>query len=205
VQLRPVWPADYEFLFGLAHHEGLSHRWRLRNHTPSLDSFVAGTLYAGTHVQFMIESREPEQPIGHLAAYNADLRNGTAYVAQVLHPDLVGGRYGFEAFLLFANYLLVSWPLRKLYAETTDLSIGTFASGEGSLYEIEGVLKDHELYDGRYWDGYILTFTAERLAAQLDRWMPRLVGAGHASRSIYRGDRVDSHRSPDHLDRSSAG
>jgi hypothetical protein len=45
-----------------------------------------------------------------------------------------------------------------VYAETSELSSWTFAAGAGRYYRVEGTLPEHEYYDGRYWDCYVLAF-----------------------------------------------
>ena len=173
VRLRPVDPSDYEFLFRLSNHEALSHRWRLRNTTPSFEQFVSG-LYQGIHVQFLVTDRTSGESLGLVSAYNADMRNGYAYLAMVLHPDRLSSRFGLESLLLFSNYVFQSWPFRKLYAETSELNIETFASGAGRLYEVEGHMKDHEFYAGRYWDAYLLTFERDTMSEWIARLLPDL-------------------------------
>lgn len=175
VRLRPVGPDDYSYLFGLSLDERISFRWRPRGTTPSYEAFVAG-LFQGILAQFVIEGPNGQR-LGLISAYNADLKNGVTYLAIVMDPEAPKDS-AWAAFVLFMNYLIVSWDFRKVYAETSALSIGTFAGGSEKYYDIEGVLREHERYGGRLWDGYLLAFWCEQWRIHLERLLPLVTGSG---------------------------
>lgn len=74
------------------------------------------------------------------------------------------------------NYLITGWDLRKVYAETSALSLDAFVGGAGKYYEVEGILRDHEFYAGGYWDGYILSFWCDEWQNHLKRLLPLVLG-----------------------------
>jgi RimJ/RimL family protein N-acetyltransferase len=67
----------------------------------------------------------------------------------------MGRGWGVEAGALFITYLFATWSFRKLYAESLAFTWGAVASGVERVFREEGCLRDHEFYQGRYWDLHI--------------------------------------------------
>jgi RimJ/RimL family protein N-acetyltransferase len=155
IRLRSIFPADYEYLYALATHEDTGWRWRYRGMTPSFEQFV-GQLHENVLVQFLVEHRETQQRIGHVLAFDADLRNGWCHIAMIIDPMLKKMGWALEAGTLFVNYLFTGWNLRKLYGLTPEFSFNDIASGTGNWFREEGRLRDHEWHNGRYWDTVML-------------------------------------------------
>lgn len=161
VALRVITPDDYQFLFLLSTSPELSHRWRYRGLTPSFQGFVEN-LFDSVLCQFIVEQNA--QRIGRVVAYNADLNNGTVYCGEIVHPDVRKGLMspGVIATFLFTNYLFHNWNLRKVYFDTIGVSINEFESALDKVLELEGVLKEHQFYGGRWWNRYFLTLDKSR-------------------------------------------
>ena len=53
---------------------------------------------------------------------------------------------------MFIEYLFVTFPIRKVYTETLAFNASQFESALGSVFTVEGVLQEHEYYDGEYHD-----------------------------------------------------
>jgi RimJ/RimL family protein N-acetyltransferase len=174
IALRPVNPSDYDFLFHLSTTPSMTYRWRTRGHTPSPEEFQS-MLWAGVLCQFIIERSNDGEPLGLITAYNADMGNGTCYLAMIVQGRKEVSLWSLDALALFLNYLFVSWNLRKVYAETSELSSWTFASGAGHYFRVEGTMPEHEYYDGRYWDRYVLAFWRRDWDALLPELLPRLL------------------------------
>jgi RimJ/RimL family protein N-acetyltransferase len=182
VRLRPITPADYDYLYELETNELLTWRWRHRATTPRPEHFV-DMLWQSILAQFVIEHRETKQRLGRVLAYEANDRNGWCHFAIVADPSLNRSGWILEAMALFLNYLFRNWNFRKLYAESPEFAFDDIASGAGSAFRIEGRLKDHEWFDGRYWDLLLLAMYREdfdqglgarivRHAAKLERTAP---------------------------------
>jgi RimJ/RimL family protein N-acetyltransferase len=151
VHLRPIVEADYGFLFALETDEEMGYRWRHRGETPSPEVFVRD-LWMNALVQFVVCGNHDDEPIGHVFAYNANLRNGTAFCAMALAPGIKRKGWALEAGALFIDYVFKLWDLRKLYGETLSFNYEQFAGGAGRVFKEEGRLGDHEYFDGQYWD-----------------------------------------------------
>lgn len=176
VQLRPVHQADYPLLMAMFTDPEVTHRWRSRGRTLSPEAFQ-GMLWNGVFAQFLIErdvAPAPE-PMGLISGYSADTANGTAYLSILMRPRVGASLWTLEALAIFLNYSFAHFNIRKFYAETTELSFPSFASGEGTLFETEGVLRQHHYFNGRYWDTYILAFWADRLRPYLDELLPEML------------------------------
>lgn len=150
VTLRALTPADYGWLFSLSTKSELAGRWRSRPGTINPDSFGA-LLWQTVLCQFVIEHKTTSEPLGLVVAYQADLANGFAYIAVLTDP----GRptlAGPEAANLFIEYLFSSYPLRKLYGESSDYSLAGFASAFRVTLREEGRLRRHVFLNGDYRD-----------------------------------------------------
>lgn len=177
VALRVVTPSDVDFLYHLFTSSNISYRWRTRGQTPSPEAFQS-MLWSGVLCQFIVERATDNEPLGLITAYNADLRNGTAYLAVLMRDRPGAALWGLDSLVLFLDYLFLNWALRKLYAETSELSAWAFASGEGRYYRVEATLPEHEFYGGRYWDYYMLAFWRRDWEALLPQLLPSVRSEG---------------------------
>lgn len=150
-ELVPVTEECYRYLYDLATHPSVSVRWRYHGLIPTRESFVA-EFWNGIFSQLLVVDRETSQPAGLVVAYQGNLRNDTVWVAGVIDPRFHGRRLAIEAFCLFFNYLIVTWPFRKLYMELPEYNLTQFASVLRRIGREEGRLRDDTYYDGRYWD-----------------------------------------------------
>ncbi|MGC4893430.1 GNAT family N-acetyltransferase [Micromonospora sp. DT31] len=154
LRLTPVEPDDTRFLYTLASHPDTCYRWRYRGAPPSIDRFMAD-LWSQVLVQFVVRRAEDGEPVGHLVAYGADLGQGYAYLGAVFRPPYSGTGLGAQATMMFVRYMFHTHALRKLYVEVPGFNWPQVCSGEGRLFEVEGIMRDHEFYAGRHWDRYL--------------------------------------------------
>lgn len=164
-RLRPLRRDDYAYLYDLSLSAKNNARWRYRGATPSPERFVSD-LWSGVLAQFIVETPEPRKRAGLLVAYNADLANGTIYLGVLIDNEHHRKVWPIEGIMLFVDYLFQNWTFRKLYAETTEFSAAHFASGAKILFEEEGRLRDHQYFQGRYWDYIFYALTRERWEEQ---------------------------------------
>jgi RimJ/RimL family protein N-acetyltransferase len=105
-----------------------------------------------------------------VVAYNADQRNGFAYIGAVMSSTVGSTGIGIAAMDLFITYLFTTWPFRKLYAELPQYNLPMLGNRIGHLLREEGRLKEHTYYNGRWWDQVIVAlypeeyFTESRVA-----------------------------------------
>lgn len=151
--LLPVANDQLPALYRLAVDNEVGYRWRFRGAVPTYEQFVE-SFWAGTLVQFV--AVEGANLLGHVVAYNYDPVQGFVYAGMISTPTYVGTGRPIEVLADFYGYLFKTWPIRKIYMEVPAFNYAQFASGAGRQYDVEGVLKDHDYYDGEYWDHYLL-------------------------------------------------
>jgi RimJ/RimL family protein N-acetyltransferase len=168
VYLRPVTDADYGFLFALSTDEATGFRWRFRGETPSPESF-SHSIWHNTIAQFVVCSNTTDEPVGHVVAFNADMRHRHAHIAMVVRPDRAGRSWALEGAQLFIDYLFANWEFRKIYAEVVDFNLAQFGSiADLPAFRLEGRLSEHEYFRGRYWDVVIIGLRRDDWEAFVD-------------------------------------
>jgi RimJ/RimL family protein N-acetyltransferase len=154
-RLTPVMPPSVAFLYSLCVSPDVGFRWRFRGAVPPIQKFEH-ELWQGVLAQFVVESIQANQPAGHVACYNADLRLGHAYVGAAMVPQYQGTGIVVEPVLLFFEYLFDVWPFHKLYLELPEFNLPQFASAIGRGLHVEGRMRGHDYYKGRRWDRLLL-------------------------------------------------
>ncbi|MEU7903366.1 GNAT family protein [Actinoplanes sp. NPDC049118] len=149
--LSPIQEEDLPFLYTLATHPEVSYRWRYRGNPPPPERFAAD-LWGNVLVQLIARTAADSRPAGLVVAYDADLAHGHALLGAVFAPEHAGTGLPAGASALFARYLFHTFPLRKLYLEIPGFNWDQVRSGAGRLFTVEGVLRAHDFYAGRYWD-----------------------------------------------------
>lgn len=176
-RLRPVSQKDYGYLYDLGLSAQNNARWRYRGTTPSPDRFVAD-LWSGVLAQFLVESPEPRRQAGLVVAYNTDLANGTVFLAVLIDNAFHRKVWPLEGVMLFVDYLFRNWAIRKVYAEAPEFSASHFSSGAQELFEEEGRFREHQFFQGRYWDYIYYSLTRKRWEEQGRKLLMKLSGSG---------------------------
>jgi RimJ/RimL family protein N-acetyltransferase/aryl carrier-like protein len=154
LRLAPVTPEDIAFLYALAVDPETGFRWRYRGSVPSLETFTA-ELCNDVLLQFVVLRVEDSLRVGQVVAYGGEPGLRHARVGAVFHPLCAGTGLAAQAVSLFVRYLFHTFPLNKVYLEVPGFNWPQLQSGQGVLFQVEGVLKDHDYYAGRYWDKYV--------------------------------------------------
>ena len=175
VCLRHVRDLDRPFLYSMATDPLVGARWRFRGVVPRPEAFER-LLWEGVLAQFVIEGTSDGIPRGVVTAYSANMNSGTANVAVALSSAHIGRGFGVEASYLFCDYLFATWSLRKLYFEAPAFNCAQFQSAIGRFLHVEGVLRDHEYYGGRYWDSVLMALYREDVE-RFVRTHPHLAGS----------------------------
>lgn len=153
-RLTPLSSGDVDFLYALAVHPANGYRWRYRGVPPSPDRFGA-ELWGQVLVQYVVRTHATGEPVGLVVAYSADLAQGHASVAAVFLPEHAGTGLAADITALFVRYLFHTFRLRKLYLEIPGFNWPQLRSGAGRQFQVEGVLRDHDFYAGRFWNKYL--------------------------------------------------
>lgn len=167
LRLDPVTPDDAGFLYSLAVAPETGFRWRYRGAPPPVERF-AEDLWKQVLVQFVVRRTTDGEPIGQVVAYGADPTMHFVYLGAVFKPPHPGTGLAAQAVAIFVRYLFHTFPLGKVYLEVPGYNWPQVRSGEGTLFQVEGVLRDHHLYAGRRWHQYLCAIYRDREAAAGD-------------------------------------
>jgi hypothetical protein len=180
VRMRPFVASDVEFLYWLSACEPTASRWRFAGRTPIQSRFLQ-TVDAGVTAHWIFVSNAGDR-IGYACLYQYDPVDGVAYYAIVLRSEVWNSLSSFDCMVLSVDYIFDHWDLRFIYAELTETTYATVASGDGRWFERIGVLKSHQYHRHTYVDAIVI---------QIDRalWQRRsapyrrLLHGGSESRS----------------------
>jgi acyl carrier protein len=156
VELRPVMPTDYPWLYDQAVTPEHAYRWRFRAQVPSYEEFVR-LLTAGVLVQYMVIGADSRR-LGLVVCYRADFRNRNAYVAIQASAEFIHRGWVLQAASLFVNYLFTCYDFDKLYAEHYEFTFDGFRSGLDRYFVQEACFKDHERFMGQTWDLHVVAY-----------------------------------------------
>lgn len=183
VRLRPVHTGDYAFLVDLQTAPENLIRWRYRGTTPSPQQ-VLESLWQGVLAQFLIVRADTNEPVGLVVGYNPEFRHGYIYLAMIVAPEHELSGWTFEANALFITYLFETFPFEKIYLEVIEFNYRKLASGAGTLFHVEGCLRDHEYHLGRRWHLYTLAIYRSEWPQILQRVAPDLAGHPHHNQRL---------------------
>jgi RimJ/RimL family protein N-acetyltransferase len=116
--------------------------------------------------------------VGNVVAYRADFKNGTVYMAMIIEPCSNRAFIANDTVLLFVNYLLTCWPIRKIYGEVSERNLAQFKGALGRTILEEGRLKEHDYYNGKYWDFLVVALYRATWLEQIHTQLPRLLPSG---------------------------
>ena len=154
IRLTPVEPDDLRFLYALSIHPETCFRWRYRGAPPPIERF-ASDLWSQVLVQFVARRTDDGEPVGHVVAYGADMGQRYAYIGAVFRAEYHGSGLAAQVVAMFVRYMFHAFPMRKLYVEIPGFNWPQMRSGEGKIFQVEGIMRDHEFFGGRYWDRYL--------------------------------------------------
>jgi RimJ/RimL family protein N-acetyltransferase len=190
VRLRPITREDYGFLWECRCHPDIMHLWMQGRTLPSLEQYskeldvaLSGTILT----MLMIQALPSGRTVGFVFAYDHNPYDRYASWTIVMHPAYVNVGWGFEASMLFLDYLFTFFDLRKVCADI-------YAFNRHSLRLLlrmgaheEGRFLEHRYYQGAYHD--VIRLAATR--AEWGRARPKLdaiLARRHPRESSFRGD-----------------
>lgn len=168
IALRSLNTSDYHALYQLAM-SGAITTWRNLARTLPPDQFPF-FLWDGVYLQKVICRRDdPNGCLGLVTIFNEDGANQVAYLSAIVDPaapDLAGG----EAVALLLRHVFETTAFRKIYAETSELSLPFLADGNRLPGTVEeGRLVGHLLRGGRAYDLVVLAVHRDRFLADTAR------------------------------------
>lgn len=169
VSLRAPAPPDYPVLYDMTHSNENLLQFRAGATVTRPEAF-ADALWQGVLTQLVITSVDGTEVVGLASVYGADLRSGTAFFSLIVDRRARGRGWAGESLQIFLRYVFDHWPLRRLYAEVTDVTLAQFRQVvERELFTHEATLTDHVLSGGEYRSVHYLVCTPESFTAWCDQ------------------------------------
>ncbi len=128
-------------------------------------------LWDGVIAQFCVTPMDRDQAVGLVGLYNANHVSGYCYMYALSAPELAGTGATLHGVAQLLDYAFETFRLRKIYMETTETSLSSYASAVrvGLLTE-EGRLANHE-WNGRSYDDMVfLSISCEAWAKMRQRF-----------------------------------
>lgn len=184
VRLVELMPEHYRPLYSITLESDVARRWQPSSIGGTFEGWLRH-LTDGVLCQYGVHVLRSGRALdGLVRCYGANFRHGTAQLSVFTSSRTHGRGHGLEAMALLIDMLFHRYPLRKLYAETIEYNLAQFSRGLGRYFEIEGVLKGHELHEGEAWDSYLITITRERWVRFGKETTERVRALGHRRRSV---------------------
>jgi len=176
LSLRPVCQSDYELLHRWDADPSSLQLWTMRKDILSEEEFAqafAARLRSYYHLFFMIRSNG--RPAGFIYSYDANVRDGYAFVAAFLEPGSRSKGLAARAGLLFAHHLFSFDPLHKLYFDVFEYNRPSLDALLGAGMRVEGAFGRHRFFNGQHWTVYRLAMYREDFYGRFASVLRRLV------------------------------
>jgi hypothetical protein len=136
-------------------------RWRYRGRTPSPE-VVAADLWRAVHCQYLVCDPAGTR-LGVVGLYNASLDAGRVHGFAVGDPDR--GAAVTEGFGLLCAHAFDELGFTRIFVEAPEFNLVQFAS-LGDTGVVEGRLRNYEMWQGRFWDLFIVSIGVEAFTAR---------------------------------------
>ncbi len=120
--------------------------------TNELVSGMIGKEAAGTHLYATVIAKDTDQIVGTVMVFNFNKEANHAEVGYVFHHEYWNKGYGTRSIALIDKFVFTELGLHKLNARVTDVNIGSKRILEKNGYTHEGLQKDQDFVDGKYYD-----------------------------------------------------
>ena len=154
-------------------------RWILRGSTNSISDYAARLFSPNILSQMVARTRSDGTLVAHVLAYE-----GTkSHVKVAIVSSASDRRLGMpgEAFGCFIDFLFMNFPIRKVYVEMLEPEWER-QHHLGRLFGVEGALREHEYYGGRWVDLIIASSFREQFYSAIGNlrplWLDGLIESG---------------------------
>ena len=139
VLLRPIVPADFEYLYELGVAPGYDEPSAVSGSTPNPETYHR-SLFENVTATFLVVARDSRRRLGIVSCYSADFRNQIAYIAALADGSEPGlSILAIEGVALLVDYCFAMWNFRKLYFESPEFALSSFCSAGNFLLVEEGL------------------------------------------------------------------
>lgn len=120
--------------------------------------------------EFMIIINVNKQiPVGFIYSYDYNIQNNYLYIAIFIDKKERNNVLGAEAGVIFLNHLFNNYPIRKIYCTVYEYNKLSMKFLQNAGFKIEGILKEHRYFNGKYHNMSILAFYREEMSSLTKR------------------------------------
>ncbi|MCP3923542.1 MAG: GNAT family N-acetyltransferase [Desulfobacterales bacterium] len=171
--LRPLKKNDEPYLYQWNMDPDVRHMWTQDRDIPSYDRFIekyTRKIKNRFDLFFMIQQKTSGQPIGFIYDYASDSIDRNAYLCLYIDENTNARGAGIESAAIFMNYLFMHYNYRKLYSEVYEFNTHALSITRKAGFQEEGCLKDYRYWNGKYWDQYIFSITAQAFSEKYKKY-----------------------------------
>ena len=176
VLLRPLQSADQDWCYSLMCGPAGS-TWKYRGRTPSPD-VVAADLWRGVFAQFVVVDRNSGAGVGLVGFYNVSTEAARAHAFAIADPPRAA--LVTEGFGLLCRWGFAQFGFSRVFLEVPEFNTGFLAS-LGDAAVVEGRLRNYELWQGRFWDLFIVSLTPDSFDGRVGDLLAARTGTVAAS------------------------
>jgi RimJ/RimL family protein N-acetyltransferase len=158
VYLRPLEREDAPTLEAWVNHPDVSRtiqRCRPMNRQVE-ETFIDDMTKSDTSVAVGIMARQSDRFVGVTGLHQIDWRNRQAGFGIMVGPDQWGRGYGTEATRLLVKYAFETLNLNRVWLQVYEYNPRGLRSYEKVGFRREGVLRQDNFREGRYWDTIVM-------------------------------------------------
>ncbi len=141
----------YQVLHESLMHPAVLEAWRPRGRYVPVHEWER-FLTSGLHYGAAVRTTDGSELVGLVELRDYDPTDQYGYLSAAAAPGFIGSGLMIEACSLFLDEVFSRFALRKVYVLTTDLSTPALGAGFLSIFETEGMLKEHVFINGAHRD-----------------------------------------------------
>lgn len=112
------------------------------------------------NIKAFIKDMSNEKIIGFVSGYNYNKIDGYIYITSTLDEQI---NLNQEALNIFIDYLIKSFPIRKIYCDIFENHYKKLELFESNKFKKEATLEKDVFWNGQYYNKYILAVYREEL------------------------------------------
>lgn len=164
IEMRDISESDAQCVYGMYQNKSQLHLWSPNTEFDGFEKFKEmlnrRLAHRWDHGSVFID-KKTEKVIGFAYCYNANEFNNNACVCLYVDRPYIGQTYALQASYMYLNNLFIAFKYRKLYAEVYSYNSRCVRLLRRIGFSEEGCLREHQSWDGKYWDQLIFSITSE--------------------------------------------
>ncbi|VAW66680.1 hypothetical protein MNBD_GAMMA11-3424 [hydrothermal vent metagenome] len=162
IAMREFDENDFPCIYDMYINRDLLHLWSPNTEFESFLQFKEMLkrrfLYRWDHGLVFVE-KKTDKIIGFAYCYSASEINKNACACVFIDQPYIGRSFALQSSYLYLSYLFEEVKYRKVYAEVYEYNTRCIHLLRHLGFDEEGCLKEHQLWEGKYWNQYVFSIT----------------------------------------------